>query len=165
MTIAVELPQDPATLRNAFASFPTGVTALCAMIDDTPVGMAAASFTPVSLEPPLVSVCIQNTSSTWPKFSGAARIGVSVLSDCHDRAVKSLSAKEGDRFAGVAWTKGEGGSIFIDGAAAQFDCSVHAVVDAGDHQIVLMHIHTLGVRPEIEPLVFHGSRLRKLVPS
>ena len=48
-------------LRQAFACFPSGVTAICALVDRTPIGMAASSFTSVSVDPPLVSVCIQKT--------------------------------------------------------------------------------------------------------
>src|SRR3546814_7956938 len=55
----------PAQLRAAFGCFPSGITAVCALIDGKPVGMAASSFTSVSLDPPLVSVCIQNRSKTW----------------------------------------------------------------------------------------------------
>lgn len=55
----------PARLRAAFGTFPTGVVAVAAHVDDRPVGLAASSFTPVSLEPPLVSFSIANTSRTW----------------------------------------------------------------------------------------------------
>jgi flavin reductase (DIM6/NTAB) family NADH-FMN oxidoreductase RutF len=53
--------RDSRTLRNAFGCFPSGVTAICAMIDREPVGMSASSFVSVSLDPPLVLVCIQNS--------------------------------------------------------------------------------------------------------
>ena len=53
-------------LRHAFGLFPSGVTAVCGIVDGHPAGLAASSFTSVSLDPPLVSVCIAHTSSTWP---------------------------------------------------------------------------------------------------
>lgn len=60
-------------LRRAFGCFPSGVTAICAEIDGEPVGVAASSFTSVSISPPLVSVCMQHTSTTrpWKTFSTA----------------------------------------------------------------------------------------------
>lgn len=65
--IDVDLNEDKATLlRRAFGCFPTGVAAVCAVAETGPVGMAVSSFTSVSLEPPLLSVCMQNSSTTWP---------------------------------------------------------------------------------------------------
>jgi flavin reductase (DIM6/NTAB) family NADH-FMN oxidoreductase RutF len=73
----------PDVLRGAFAAFPSGVTAIAGMLDGHPVGMAASSFTSVSLEPPLVSVCMAHSSSTWPSLRRAPSIGVSVLAAGH----------------------------------------------------------------------------------
>ncbi len=92
-SIGTSVVVDPQTLRNAFGCFPTGVTAICAVIDGEPVGMAASSFTSVSLDPALVLVCIQNSSATWRKLRSAPRIGVSVLGEQHDRACSQLAAK------------------------------------------------------------------------
>lgn len=58
------LDGDIAQLRRAFGCFPSGVTAVCAVVDGEPVGMAASSFTSVSMAPPLVSVCVQDSSAT-----------------------------------------------------------------------------------------------------
>lgn len=164
MTIMIEVPEDPRALRNAFACYPSGVTALCAIVEGSPDGMAASTFTTVSLDPPLVSVCIQNNSATWLRLKAAERIGVSVLGEGHDSTCYSLSSKTGDRFSGVAWWASDKGAILIEGATAHLDCSVHSTINAGDHVIVLLTIHALGTSPDIEPLVFHGSRIRKLSP-
>lgn len=93
-------------LRRAFGCFPSGVTAVCALVDGEPVGMAASSFTSVSVSPPLVSVCIQNISSTWPKLRRRPRLGLSVLAEGHDAACARLASKDGDRFADVGWEAG-----------------------------------------------------------
>jgi flavin reductase (DIM6/NTAB) family NADH-FMN oxidoreductase RutF len=153
---------DPRTLRNAFGCFPTGVTAICALIDGEPVGMAASSFTSVSLEPALVLVCIQNSSATWRKMRTAPRIGVSVLGEDHDRACSQLAAKSGDRFDRLEWVGTEGGAVLLEGAVLSLDCSVVEEIVAGDHQLVLLRIETLKFQPAMNPLVFHGSRFRKL---
>ena len=153
---------DTASLRRAYGCFPSGVTAVCAMLDGAPVGMVASSFTAVSLRPPLVSVCIQDTSRTWPKLCGRPMLGVSVLAAAHGTACKSLSRKEGDRFAGVEWDIADDGAVFVHGATAWLGCSVQAELPAGDHTIALLRIHGLRARPEALPLVFHGSRLRTL---
>lgn len=153
---------DPRTLRNAFGCFPSGVTAICAMIDGEPTGMSASSFVSVSLDPPLVLVCIQNSSATWRKLKDAPRIGVSVLGEEHDRACSQLAAKSGDRFDRLEWFATDGGAVLLEGAAASLDCSVVDEIAAGDHQLVLLRIEALNFQPTVNPLVFHGSRFRKL---
>jgi flavin reductase (DIM6/NTAB) family NADH-FMN oxidoreductase RutF len=64
--VAVDDQFDQALLRQAFGCFPSGVTAFCGLLDGVAVGMAASSFTWVSLDPALVSVCVANSSTTWP---------------------------------------------------------------------------------------------------
>jgi flavin reductase (DIM6/NTAB) family NADH-FMN oxidoreductase RutF len=156
------VPGDATRLRQVFACFPSGVTAVCAMVDGEPVGMAASSFTSVSIDPPLVSVCVQNSSKTWPRLREAERIGLSVLSSGQDAACRSLSAKDGERFAGVRWSVSEEGAIFVDDAAAMLDCTLHSELAAGDHAIALLRIHQVHADPGTAPLIFHGSRFRRL---
>jgi flavin reductase (DIM6/NTAB) family NADH-FMN oxidoreductase RutF len=154
-------PTDPAVLRRAFGCFPSGVTAVCALDSGTPVGMAASTFTPVSLSPALISVCVQDTSSTWPRLRGQRRLGVSVLAEGQDAICRSLAGKEGDRFAGVDWDTDEEGGVYIHGASLWLDCSVYAELPGGDHTIVLLQIQGLKAEPDREPLVFHNSRFRR----
>jgi flavin reductase (DIM6/NTAB) family NADH-FMN oxidoreductase RutF len=109
-----------------------------------------------------VSVCIQNTSSTWPRLRARPRLGVSVLSEGQDDICVRLSSKEGDRFAGVGWEAGPGDSVFIHDSSAWLDCSLHEEVQAGDHTIALLRIRGLRAAPSTPPLIFHGSRFRKM---
>ncbi|RJQ83854.1 flavin reductase family protein [Amycolatopsis panacis] len=148
-------------LREAFGAFPSGVTAVCALVDGMPHGMAASSFTSVSLSPPLVSLCIQRTSSTWPRLRDRPRLGLSVLAEGQDEAALRLSARTDDRFRDVPWDAGPGGSVFLSGSSAWLQCSVHEEVPAGDHLIALLEVHSLRTAPA-PPLVFHGSRFRRL---
>lgn len=156
---------DGATLRRAFGCFPSGVIAVCAAVDGVPVGMAVSSFTPVSLDPPLVSVCIQHSSTTWPRLRERPYLGVSVLAEGHDEACISLSRKTGDRFAGVAWTELPGGGVVIAGSSARLGCRLREEIPAGDHLIALLEICSLQADPDSPPLVFHGSRFRRLSPQ
>jgi flavin reductase (DIM6/NTAB) family NADH-FMN oxidoreductase RutF len=157
-------PPDPSLLRRCYAAFPSGVTAVCAVEDGEPVGMAASSFTPVSLDPPLLSVCVQLSSRTWPRLRRRARLGLSVLADGQADACRRLSQKTGDRFAGVGRLEVEGGALLVDGAVAWFECSLHDELPAGDHLIALLRVHRLHSDPDVGPLVFHGSRFRRLAP-
>ena len=150
-------------LRRAFGRFPSGVVAVCALRDDgVPVGMAASSFTSVSVDPPLVGVCVQRTSTTWPRLRDRARLGLSVLGSAHDLACRQLAAKEGDRFAGLAWHATEDGAILLDGATAWLDCAVHDVLPAGDHEIALLRVERQCTHPHLDPLVFYASGFQGL---
>jgi len=163
MTVrTVDADLDPASLRRVLAAFPTGVTALAAVVDGAPVGMAANSFTSVSLDPPLVSVCVAATSQTWPQLRRAARIGVSVLSHEQEAVSRRLAARGVDRFTGLSWRATDDDAVLFDGVSAWFDCSVEREIRAGDHDIVLLNVHRLGTDVRTPPLVFHGSRYRRL---
>ncbi|MCF7548047.1 MULTISPECIES: flavin reductase family protein [Pseudonocardia] len=154
---------DTAALRTLYGCFPSGVVAVCAQGPDGPVGLAASSFTSVSMDPPLVSFCIQNTSSTWPKLADLPRLGVSVLGSAHSVACRQLASKTGDRFAGLDLATTADGAVFVEGSPAQLDCSVEDLLPAGDHQIVLLRVHAARALPADEPLVFHASTFRELV--
>jgi flavin reductase (DIM6/NTAB) family NADH-FMN oxidoreductase RutF len=155
---------DPATLRRVFGAFPTGVVAVAALVEGAPTGLAANSFTSVSLHPPLVSVCIAHSSTTWPVLSRAPRIGISVLSAAQLRHGRQLAARASDRFADVRWRHSDKGAVFIEEAAAWLDTSIEAQVEIGDHDIVVLRVHDLGADHDVHPLVFHGSQFRKLAP-
>lgn len=156
------VPADSSELRNAYGCFPSGVAAVCALFDGQPVGIAASSFTSVSIDPPLVSVCVQNSSATWPLLRGRHRLGLSVLAEEQHSQCQSLAMKNGDRFADVDWGTTENGAVFINGASAWLECAIHSEVRAGDHAIVLLEIAGLRANPEVAPLVFHLSRFRRL---
>jgi flavin reductase (DIM6/NTAB) family NADH-FMN oxidoreductase RutF len=84
---------QPAALREAFGHFPTGVVAIAAELAGERVGIAASTFIPVSLDPPLVSFCVQNTSETWPKLATSPALGISVLGEGHDDEITLRRAK------------------------------------------------------------------------
>ena len=127
-----------------------------------PVGLAASSFTSVSLHPPLVSVCIARSSTTWPLLRDAPRLGVSVLADDQDHLAVQLAAKDIDRFAGLRVSTTSDGAVLVDNSCLWLDCTLHSEFPAGDHEIALLEIHDLTTfdRP---PLVFHGSAYRQLI--
>ena len=155
---------EPVTqaMRSAMSAFPTGVVLLASEVDGTPQGMLANSFTSVSLDPPLVSINIARTSSTWPVLSRARHWGVSVLAEDQEAAFGQLSGKATERLAGLDWTSGADGSLVLDGASATFIVSFEDQFDAGDHVIVLMRVHELQRSPDRAPIVFYGSRTARL---
>jgi flavin reductase (DIM6/NTAB) family NADH-FMN oxidoreductase RutF len=152
----------PLAMRSAMSAFPTGVVLLAAKVDGTPVGMLANSFTSVSLDPPLVSINIARTSSTWPMLRRARAWGISVLAEGQEAVFRQLSSRATERFVGLDWTSDADGSLVLDGASATFIVSFEAQFDAGDHVIVLMHVHGLQRSPDRAPIVFYGSRTARM---
>jgi flavin reductase (DIM6/NTAB) family NADH-FMN oxidoreductase RutF len=156
---------DQALLRQAFGCFPSGVTAFCGMVAGAPEGIAASSFTTVSLEPPLVSVCVANTSTTWPKLANLERFGLSVLAGEHGPIARSLSSKNGDRFDQVDWMATDHGAVFVHGSTLWLECAPFKRVEAGDHEIVILRIVSLAAYPDVTPMIFHRSGFRELAPT
>jgi flavin reductase (DIM6/NTAB) family NADH-FMN oxidoreductase RutF len=153
---------SPSTLREAFGHFPSGVIAIAAEIDGTRVGLAASTFVPVSLDPPLVSFCVQNTSETWPKLKDLPSLGISVLGESHDAAARTLAAKTGDRFAGLQTVSRESGAVFIEGTSVWLESAIEQLVPAGDHTIVILRVCDITVHADVAPIVFHRSAFRRL---
>jgi flavin reductase (DIM6/NTAB) family NADH-FMN oxidoreductase RutF len=157
---------DSAELRRVFGCFPSGIAAVCALAaDGVPAGMVVSSFTSVSLEPPLVMICVQNSSTTWPVLRQAPRLGVSVLAADQDQAARKLATRGVDRFADLAWSTTPQGVVLLQGAAAWLDCEVEQELPAGDHAVVLLRVLNLVGDPDHPPLVFHASRFRGLLPE
>lgn len=156
---------DEMALRRAFGFFPTGVLGVGAVIEGAPVGLAVTSFTSVSLDPPLVSICVARTSKTWPKLAAQPRIGVNVLASEHDLLCRRLASQVQDRFAGARWHASEQGAVLIEGSALWLECEVVSTLEGGDHEIVLMEVKESQLFPGVTPLIFHHSQLRGLPPE
>lgn len=152
---------DPAALRQAFGVFPSGVVAVGAVVDGAVVGLAASSFTSVSLDPPLVSFSIARTSKTWPDLRRASHVGLTILAEHHGEVCRQLAGPVDQRFEGLAVSVTDGGAVTLDEGVAQFDCTIYREVDAGDHIIVLLQLHAVdhGLG---QPLVFHRSGFGRL---
>jgi flavin reductase (DIM6/NTAB) family NADH-FMN oxidoreductase RutF len=153
---------SPATLREAFGHFPSGVIAIAAEVNGARVGLAASTFVPVSLDPPLVSFCVQNTSDTWPKLKDLPYLGISVLGEAHDEAARTLAAKTGDRFAGLKTVSRESGAVFVAGTSVWLESAIEQTVPAGDHTIVILRVSDITMHPDVPPIVFHRSTFRRL---
>lgn len=156
---------DPARLRQAFGAFPSGVVAVAAEVDGVLTGLAASSFTSVSLDPPLVSFSIARTSKTWPDLRRAPRLGVTVLADHHGIVCRQLAGAVEDRFTDVPVSVTDQGAVTINGGLTLFDTSIYREVEAGDHTIVLLEVHGIdhdAALPAPRPLVFHRSGFQRL---
>jgi len=144
------------------ARFVTGVTVVTVLdADGTPHGMTASSFTSVSLDPPLVLVCVDHRATVLEHLRRAGHLGINVLSE-DQRELSVLFARRGqNRFNGIEWHAGQTGVPLIPGALAHFECGLNKMVDAGDHAILIAEVLHAEHR-EGRPLVYFGSDYHRL---
>jgi (E)-2-((N-methylformamido)methylene)succinate hydrolase len=132
---------DNRELRSAFGSFMTGVTIVTtAGTEGQPRGFTANSFTSVSLEPPLLMICIGKSAASVEVFRQARGFAVNILSESQKDTSVLFASKRPDKFDATRWRPGPFGSPLIEGSAAWFDCARYQVIDAGDHIILMGHI-------------------------
>jgi flavin reductase (DIM6/NTAB) family NADH-FMN oxidoreductase RutF len=161
-TLTTNQDLDAARLREAFGIFPSGVVAVAAEVGGELVGLAASSFTSVSLEPALVSFSVANTSRTWPVLREAGHLGVTILADHHGEVCRRLAGPVVHRFDGLSVTATDDGAVTLDDGLARFDCTIYREVEAGDHTIVLLQLHAVEHADTSLPLVFHRSGFGRL---
>ncbi|MEU4573069.1 flavin reductase family protein [Nonomuraea sp. NPDC023979] len=147
---------DSARFRSVLGRFATGVVAITALdpVDGSPCGLAANSFTSVSLDPPLVGFCVAHTSTSWPRLRATRAVTVNVLAEHQRAACAQLASRGGDKFAGLGWTPSPAGNPVLDGALAWLDCSIEAEHRAGDHMIVVARVHRFDTLGDGGPLLF-----------
>lgn len=154
---------DARTLRDAMGCFATGVTVVTGMNEDgQPIGLTANSFTSVSLDPPLLLVCIAKTAGSLKALEASQYFGVNVL-HIGQQGISNTFAKPGeDRFSNTPWQRGEHEVPMISGALANFECSRHQVTDGGDHVILIGEVLRAKFEPRRDPLLYFGGKYRRL---
>lgn len=131
-------PLDTRELRNTLGVFATGVTVVTTADEQgRPRGFTANSFTSVSLDPPLVLVCIARGIGSAPVFLSAEHFAVNILAADQQDVSTAFGTPAGTRFESVAHAPGRVGSPVIDGVAAWIECAVHDLVEQGDHVILV----------------------------
>ncbi|MEQ9258668.1 MAG: CoA transferase [Roseovarius sp.] len=145
-------------LRDAFGAFATGVTVITTRQDDgTPRGFTANSFTSVSLDPPLLLVCLAKTAHSCDTFAAAGHFAVNILADDQQEVSGLFASRAPDKFALAEWHAGPQDMPLLDGALARFTCARHRLVDAGDHLVLIGRVLTHQSR-EGQPLgYFRGA--------
>jgi len=143
--------------RKAAGRFATGIT-IATVVDPqgAPHGLTVNSFTSVSLEPPLILVCIAHAAVTVESFRTAKYFGINILA-CDQRELSDHFARKGhDRFANIDWVPGETGVPLLPGVLAAMECEVHSTVRAGDHDIFLGEVVAIAVEDK-RPLLYWAS--------
>ena len=155
MNVASQNTLDLATFRAAMACFPTGV-AIVTTHDErgTPYGFTASSFCSVSLEPPLILVCLAKSANSYPVFAKCEHFAVSILRPHHAELARRFASKNGDKFAQGRFRRTSSGRIVVDEALAVIECSPYRLYDAGDHVIIVGQVRVVGVAEGGSPAVY-----------
>jgi flavin reductase (DIM6/NTAB) family NADH-FMN oxidoreductase RutF len=158
-------PASGATLRAVMARFPTGVTIVATRdAAGAPLGLTVNSFTSVSLDPPLVLVCIGRATASHDRLIASGTFAVSVLSEAQaDVALRFARQPSEGRFDGVAWRSAPSGNPVLEGATAWLDCSIERAMEAGDHTIILAGARSCG-STDTPALLFHLGALASVRP-
>jgi flavin reductase (DIM6/NTAB) family NADH-FMN oxidoreductase RutF len=131
-------PISPALFRRTCARFATGITVSTAIAPDgTPHGFTANSFTAVSLDPPLVLICVNNRANVLAFFTQSTHFGINVLAAEQEPLSVRFAERGLDRFDGVDWRPGQTGVPLLAGALAHLECVTRQTIPAGDHTIIL----------------------------
>lgn len=154
---------DARTFRDALGCFATGITVITAMSsDNVPVGLTANSFTSVSLDPPLLLVCIANNVSSAEVMRTVPRFAVNVLQIGQQPTSNRFAGRGEDRFAQTPWSVGEYGTPVLNGSLSSFECERHAVHDGGDHFILVGRVLKAMFEPQRDPLLYFRGKYRRL---
>ncbi len=155
-------PVTSEEFRKACGRFATGVT-IATAIDDTgvPHGLTVSSFTSVSLEPPLVLICLGHRVTVIDVFRKAKYFGINVLGADQQELSDRFARKGQDRFGGLTWEAGKTGVPLLPGALAQIECQAHERFTSGDHDILVGEMVGATVA-DGDSLIYFASRYRKL---
>ena len=163
-------PVDTNLLRRTFGAFATGVTVVT-VGGDRPHGMTANSFASVSLDPPLLLVCVDRNAAMHARLSETGVFGVSVLADSQQGLARYFADRRrptaAAQFEAVDWRPGaRTGVPLIEGALAGFECELWRAYDGGDHTIFLGRLLALDGAADEDPLLFfRGGFLARPEPA
>jgi len=154
-----------ADFRAACSLFPSGVTVVTRQLaDGCPYGMTVSSFTSVSLDPPLILVCVDRRAGFLKGLTAGAPFAVNVLGEHQHELAARFSSRQGDRFAGVDWTRGANGIPLLTDVVVSFVCALDRVVDGGDHLILIAAVKDI-CRREAQSLVWFQKGYHRLGTS
>ena len=152
----------PDDFRNVLGHFASGVTIVTACdAEQRPTGLTASAFCSVSLDPPLVLICVDHKSQSFPHIRESGRFGINILPQAHEPLSRRFASSRLDKFDGVPFTLGALGVPLIDQALAHLECRTVSAHVEGDHTIFVGRVESVGVS-EGEPLLYYRGRYHQL---
>ena len=118
--------------------------------DGTPHGLTVSSFTAVSIDPPLILICIDLRCPFLSYFRQGTHFAVNILGESQREVSATFAEKPEGRFEGIDWTPGESGAPVLSGCLATIECRTASIIEAGDHAIFVgqaEHAQWRGGRP------------------
>ena len=155
----------PEELRLAMRNWASGITIVTAEHEGTTHGMTVSSFTSLSLDPPLLSVSLYNSSRTHALVSAAGKFGVTILGNGQDEVSNTFAGRvpdEGDRFADCDVEYLNGKIPFIKGGLSFFECKVHQTVKMGTNTLFIGEIVASKATEGGEPLIWFNQKYQSL---
>jgi flavin reductase (DIM6/NTAB) family NADH-FMN oxidoreductase RutF len=158
------MPIDPSEFRRILGHWVTGVAVVASRTDTGSFcGFTANAFTALSLEPPLVLVCVARTGDTHDGIRASGIFTVNVLGADDERLARHFASDATDKFEGVGWTTGTTGAPVLEDAMAWVDCRVRREVDGGDHTIFIGEVVAADAT-DGEPLIFYRGGYGRFAP-
>ncbi len=149
---------DRDLFRAVLGRFASGITVVTARdAGGQPHGMTVSAFSSLSLDPPLVLVCVSTDATMAPIIEAATTFAVNVLADSQEAMSRRFAGKVDDRFAGVGYAKGEHGDALLDDALATIQCRIVARHPAGDHVIVVGQVEQASAHDGRPLLYYRGG--------
>lgn len=150
-------PPDPEMMKQVNRLFVTGITVVTTLDGDKPRGLAVNAFASVSLEPPMVMVAVQHTSSTHDCLYRADHLAINILSTDQLDVVKRFAVKSDDKFAGFAWQPGPHGSPLIGRSAAAMEVEIRERLLASTHTIFMCRVLHASVEDRA-PMIYSAGK-------
>jgi flavin reductase (DIM6/NTAB) family NADH-FMN oxidoreductase RutF len=148
----------PTEFRTALRCFAAGVTVVTTRDrEGRPSGLTASAFTSVSLDPPLVLVCVDHAATAHPDLRDRGWFAVNVLRRDQEALSRRFAVSGGDKFRGVSCHEGQTGLPLLDGALATLECRIVEAHEAGDHTIFIGQVESVSVAGGRPLVYFHGD--------
>ncbi len=142
--------------------FPSGVAVVTTRSADGPdEGMTVSAFCSVSLEPPLVLICIEKSASVYESLTNAPQFVVNILSARQEQIARRFSIVDIDRFEGVGFSRSRNGIAVLDEVLGVIECKRVALHDAGDHTVIVGEVE-VGRAENGTPLLYYRGGYAQL---
>lgn len=143
--------------RDVISHFASGVTVITALSDGRPYGTTASAVTSLSLEPPMLLICMNKQSETGRAVAESGHFGVNILGANQVDLAERFAQKGGDKFAGVPVTPGKRGEPLFDEALATLECRVAEETTGGTHYVFLAEVESGAARGGAPLAYFRGE--------